>query len=281
MSKNHKFQTTKQDKRNGTKRWVSLFLILAVLVGSVSVAVILKNNESILSDMFSKTEQTTTTDDTTINNAVELPELLSGRTRVLVYCTDRDAAEFYFMALVDADIGQNRISVHPFTADNPDYIKALSTGGHKALIAEVEKAEGIKVDKYVASNTDTFALAINYMGGLKYNVAQRIEYRTDDYTLILTQGNQTIKGETLLKYFRYCKTLDEEQGLKQQGDLICKMLDEYITTENVEKGDTIYEKVLSKINSQSDISHIEASKTWNLLKFYCESGTRQPATVIL
>ena len=281
MSKNHKFQTTKQDKRNGTKRWVSLFLILAVLVGSVSVAVILKNNESILSDMFSKTEQTTVSDDTTINNAVELPELLSGRTRVLVYCTDRDAAEFYFMALVDADIGQNRISVHPFTADNPDYVKALSTGGHKALIAEVEKAEGIKVDKYVASDTDTFALAINYMGGLKYNVAQRIEYRTDDYTLILTQGNQTIKGETLLKYFRYCKTLDEEQGLKQQGDLICKMLDEYITTENVEKGDTIYEKVLSKINSQSDISHIEASKTWNLLKFYCESGTRQPATVIL
>ena len=281
MSKNHKFQTTKQDKRNGTKRWVSLFLILAVLVGSVSVAVILKNNESILSDMFSKTEQTTVSDDTTINNAVELPELLSGRTRVLVYCTDRNAAEFYFMALVDADIGQNRISVHPFTADNPDYVKALSTGGHKALIAEVEKAEGIKVDKYVASDTDTFALAINYMGGLKYNVAQRIEYRTDDYTLILTQGNQTIKGETLLKYFRYCKTLDEEQGLKQQGDLICKMLDEYITTENVEKGDTIYEKVLSKINSQSDISHIEASKTWNLLKFYCESGTRQPATVIL
>lgn len=281
MSKNHKFQTTKQDKRNGAMRWVSLFLILAVLIGSVSVAVILKNNESILSDMFSKTEQTTVADDTTINNAVELPELLSGRTRVLVYCTDREKEEFYFMAMVDADIGQNRISVHPFTADNPEYVRALSTGGHKALIAEVEKAEGVKIDKYVASDTDTFALAINYMGGLKYTVAERIEYRTDDYTLILTKGNQTIKGETLLKYFRYCKTLGEEQGLKQQGDLICKMLDEYITTENVEKGDTIYEKVLSKINSQSDISHIEASKTWNLLKFYCESGKRQPATVIL
>jgi LCP family protein required for cell wall assembly len=252
-----------------------------VLIGSVSVAVILKNNESILSDMFSKTEQTTVADDTTINNAVELPELLSGRTRVLVYCTDREKEEFYFMAMVDADIGQNRISVHPFTADNPEYVRALSTGGHKALIAEVEKAEGVQIDKYVASDTDTFALAINYMGGLKYTVAERIEYRTDDYTLILTKGNQTIKGETLLKYFRYCKTLGEEQGLKQQGDLICKMLDEYITTENVEKGDTIYEKVLSKINSQSDISHIEASKTWNLLKFYCESGKRQPATVIL
>jgi LCP family protein required for cell wall assembly len=183
--------------------------------------------------------------------------------------------------MVDADMEKQGFDVYPLNPDNSDYIKALSTGGEKELVSAVEKAEGIEIDKYVASSTDTFALAINYMGGLKYTVAERIEYRTDDYTLILTKGNQTIKGETLLKYFRYCKTLGEEQGLKQQGDLICKMLDEYITTENVEKGDTIYEKVLSKINSQSDISHIEASKTWNLLKFYCESGKRQPATVIL
>ena len=280
MSKNHEFKTTKQDKRNGIMRFVIFFLICAVLIGSVSVAVILKNNTSFINDLFSP-HPTTAQQETTDNQLVEIDESLKGRMRILLYCTDREISEIYFLAMVDANMNKQIFEVHPLAPDNPDYIKALSSGGEKELVSVVEKTEKIKIDKYIASNADTFALAINSMGGLEYTVAERIEYRADDYTLILTKGDQTIKGETLLKYFRYCKTLGGQTGLQQQGEILCRMFDNYVTAENVEKGDKIYEKVLSKLNSKSDISYIEASRAIHKLKIFCNSEERQPAKVVL
>lgn len=280
MSKNHEFKTTKQDKRNGIMKFVIFFLICAVLIGSVSVAVILKNNNSLISDLFSP-KPTTAQQETTDNQLVEIDESLNGRMRILLYCTDRDISEIYFLAMVDANMNKQVFEVHPLTPDNPDYIKALTSGGEKELVSVVEKTEKMKIDKYIASNADTFALAINAMGGLEYTVAERIEYRTDDYTLILTKGDQTIKGETLLKYFRYCKTLGGQTGLQKQGEILCRMFDNYVTAENVEKGDKIYEKVLSKLNSKSDISYIEASRAIHKLKIFCNSEEKQPAKVVL
>lgn len=281
MSKNHEFKTSKQDKRNGIVRFIVFFLICAVVIGSVSVAVILKNNTSFISDLFSSKTTTAAPQETTENQLVDIEEELKGRMKILLYCTDKSVSEIYFLAMVDANMNKQIFEVHPLSPDNPDYITALSTGGEKELVSAVEKAEKIRIDKYVASNADTFALAINYMGGLEYSVPERVEYRTDDYTLILTKGDQTIKGETLLKYFRYCKTFDEQTGLQKQGEILCKMFDSYITAENVAKGDTIYEKVLSKLDSKSDISYIEASRAIHTLKNFCESEERQPAKVVL
>lgn len=282
MSKNHKFNTSKQEKRNSILKLSIVFICFALVIGTVSVAVIVKNNNSFFTDLFSKETTSGVSESTTQENQlVDLEEELTGEASILLYCTDRESEEIYFLAVVNADMQNRSFDVLPLKTDNPDYINALSTGGEKELVSAVQKAEGLTIDRYVASDTDTFALAINYMGGLKYSVAERIEYRTDEYTLILTKGDQTIKGETLLKYFRYCKTLDQETGLRKQGDLICKMLDEYITAENVKNGSTIYEKVLSKINSKSDISYIEASKALQMLRLLCESGEKQPAKVVL
>lgn len=278
MSSN-KFKTSKQDKRKGTLRLAIIFLVCALVIGSVSVAVILKNNDTFLSDLFSKNDTTTIQEETTENQLVELPGELQGQMKILVYSASRSLDEIYFLAVINADMEKPGFEVQPIDTSNPDYLSALSSGGEKGLVSAVEKAEGVSIDKYVASNQDTFALAINSMGGLEYTVDKRIDYKAEDFTLILTEGAQTIKGETLLKYFRYCKTLGDD-GLLRQGELICRMIDSYVTAENVEKGDKIYERILSKLDSKSDISHLEMSKALQVLRVYCESDEKQPATVV-
>lgn len=281
FKKDHKFKTTKQDNRGSLLRFFYAFLSFALVFGTISGIVILKHNDLSLEDMFSDKTTTTVTDDSSTGDAVvDLNKELTGQANILLYCAESDASEIHFLIMVDADMDDRTFRVHPLGADNPEYLKALSTGGYKELIAAVEKHEGIEIDKYVASNPDTFALAINYMGGLEYSVDERIEYRTDEYTLILTQGDQTIKGETLLKFFKYCKTLDAD-GMRQQGKLVCAMIDNYITAKNVDKGITIYQKVLSKINSASDVSYVEMSSALQMLKLLCASDERQSATVIL
>lgn len=281
FKKDHKFKTARQDKRGAVYRFLGAFLAFALVFGSISVVLILKNNDFSLEDIFSHT--TTAAQDSGEDGAstVDLDKELTGNLNTLIYCADESGSEFYFMMIVDADMDERTFKVYPINPANPEYLSSLSTGGSKALVSAVEKTEGIKIDKYVASNPNTFALAINYMGGLEYTVDERIEYRTDDYTLILTKGDQTIKGETLLKYFRYCKTLEMSAGMKKQGELICEMIDDYITTENVAKGSTIFQKVLSKLNSESDISYVEASRAMPMLRLLCESDERKPATVIL
>ena len=263
LNKNHKFRTEKQSQKGGIKQFVLAFLAFALVFGSLSAVVIIKHNNISLKSIFGG-EDATSVSDNGETTEVDLTQPIGGSANFLIYCNDSTNGEFYFIAVVTADMDNRIFTVRPIQTDNPEYLTALKTGGSFDLKDAVEKTTGLKIDKYIASDTETCALAINYMGGLEYSVDNRVEYRTDDSTLILTQGNQTIKGDSLVKYFRYCNTLGVD-GLRTQGKLIAAMLDSYINEENVEKGVTIYQKLLAKINSDSDISYIEAAKGIDML----------------
>ena len=279
MRKNHSFKTEKETKHGNLKRFAAAFVIFALVFGGISAFVIMRNNEITPQDIFSgkKTEQTDS------DNPVD-ENKLTGSADFLIYSADSETCEMYFLAVVRADMGEQTFKVYPLNSDGKyngsSYSDILNKNGAKSLVAAVAANENLKLDKYIASNAETFALAINYMGGLEYNVANRIEYRNDDYTLILTGGKQTIKGETLIKYFRYCKTLDGT-GLKTQGDLICAMLDNYINSENIDNGMDIYRKLLSKLETASNISYVEAANAMPVLEQLCKSENRKPSTVVL
>lgn len=276
----HKFKTEKQSKTGNTLRFICAFLAFLLVFGSISLFVMMKNNNLSLKDMLKSSsgeEESRTSDD----NIIDVPEEISGSTNFMFYCTDSAQTEIYFISVVTADMDNKTFRVLPVNTDDVDYLNQLKTNGYRGLESAVEKKLGIKIDKYAASNAETFALAINYMGGLEYNVTERIDYKgKGDFTLILTEGEQTIKGDDLIKFFRYAKHLGTN-GMKLQGELVCSMLDSFINSENTEKGLTIFEKVLSKIKSQSDINHVEAVKMIDTLKVLCKSEDRKPASVVM
>ncbi len=280
----HKFKTSKQDKKGDLLRFFLAFLAFAVVFGSVSAVVILKHNEISLRSIFSK-ETTTKSDETTTESQPVSPTQLSGKTNFLVFCSANDFSEMYFIHIIEADMDNCVLKDRPLnpdgkTSDGKNYVQILKEGGASKLISAVEQKENIKINKYVGSNAETFALAINYMDGLEYTVDNRIEYRNDSYTLILTKGSQTIKGETLIKYFRYCKTLGSD-GMRVQGKLICAMLDSYVNAENAANGSKIYQKLLSYLDSNSDISFFEAAEAMATVKAFCDSPNRQQSTIII
>ena len=191
----------------------------------------------------------------------------------------------YFIHIIEADMDNCILKDRPLNpdgkaADGKSYVQTLKEGGAGKLVSVIEQKENVKINKYVGSNAETFALAINYMDGLEYTVDNRIEYRSNNYTLILTKGNQTIKGETLIKYFRYCKTLGSD-GMRIQGKLICAMLDSYITDENAANGSKIYQKLLANLDSNSDISFFEAAEAMATVKAFCDSPNRQQSTIVI
>lgn len=280
----HKFKTTKEDKRGAALRFIGAFLIFALVFGTISLAVILKHNEISPRDIFSKTTTTVDQSGEQTETTTLSERKLTGSTDFLVYSTDAKETEMYFIAVIRADMDAEEFKVFPLvasgTSDGRSYAGILRSGGSKSLMAAVNKENGFNVQYYVSSTENTFPQAINYMGGLDYYIDERIEFRNNDYTLILTRGNQNIKGETLLKYFRYCNTLGVE-GLKTQGKLLCAMLDNYINTENIENGAKIFQKLYTKLDSASNISYIEASSGISDLNALCASGRKKPAIVVM
>lgn len=281
----HKFKTSKQDKRGDLMRFFLAFLAFALVFGSISAVVILKHNELSLKSIFSKETTTEGGNETTADDQPVSPVKLSGKTNFLIYCSSNDFSEMYFIHIVEADMDNCVIKDRPLnpdgkTTDGKTYVQLLKESGAGKLVSSIEEKEGVKISKYVGSNAETFALAINYMDGLEYTVDERIEYRNSAYTLILTKGNQTIKGETLIKYFRYCKTLGVD-GMRTQGKLVCAMLDSYINDNNVDKGTRIYQRLLSNLDSNSDISYFEAAEAMPTVKAFCDSENRQNSTIII
>ena len=281
----HKFKTSKQDKRGDLMRFFLAFLAFALVFGSISAVVILKHNELSLKSIFSKETTTEGGNETTADDQPVSPVKLSGKTNFLIYCSSNDFSEMYFIHIIEADMGNCVIKDRPLnpdgkTTDGKTYVQLLKESGAGKLVSAIEEKEGVKISKYVGSNAETFALAINYMDGLEYTVDERIEYRNSAYTLILTKGNQTIKGETLIKYFRYCKTLGVD-GMRTQGKLVCAMLDSYINDNNVDKGTRIYQRLLSNLDSNSDISYFEAAEAMPTVKAFCDSENRQNSTIII
>lgn len=281
----HKFKTSKQDKRGDLMRFFLAFLAFALVFGSISAVVILKHNELSLKSIFSKETTTEGGNETTADDQPVSPVKLSGKTNFLIYCSSNDFSEMYFIHIIEADMDNCVIKDRPLnpdgkTTDGKTYVQLLKESGAGKLVSAIEEKEGVKISKYVGSNAETFALAINYMDGLEYTVDERIEYRNSAYTLILTKGNQTIKGETLIKYFRYCKTLGVD-GMRTQGKLVCAMLDSYINDNNVDKGTRIYQRLLSNLDSDSDISYFEAAEAMPTVKAFCDSENRQNSTIII
>lgn len=182
--------------------------------------------------------------------------------------------EIYFIAIAHADAGTGQIKFCPIIPKK-SYVDLYESGGPDAVTKAVAAEYKIKMDKYIASNENTFAIAVNYMGGLEYNVPERIEYRTPDLTLILTPGRQTIKGEVLVKYFKYFKNI----GLSKQGDLLCLMIDQYFTYGNFETAMSIYKGVLSGLSGNSNISFVEAADNLKYVKTVIENQKVKALTV--
>lgn len=182
--------------------------------------------------------------------------------------------EIYFMVLAHADTKQKQIRFCPLKVKD-SYLKSYEQGGESEIVTALEKEYDIKIDRYVSSNENTFALAINYMGGLQYTVSEAVTYRTPDLTLILTPGYQTLKGENLLKYLKYFKDTD----LSKQGELFCRMTENYLTEKNMEKAMQLFKGVLSNLADNTDVSYVDMADNLDSVEVFVNNPGANTQTV--
>ncbi len=255
-----KFSTAKEKDANRLKRFILGFAAFLLVFAIVSVIYIFNAYHLSFSDIFPQKETTT---DTTQESVIQTAEL-SGEASFLLACSSDEKDELYFVFAVVADLNNREVRVYPIgrnTICKVDGVSDSITGHYKrlserGLIAAVNAVCGFSVDRYAVSTASQFKSAVNILDGAQISVPQRINYKSDDFNLSLMPGKQNIRGDSLLKFFRY---LLKQSGERAQGELLCTVISQYITGGYLSAGKAYFSDVINEINS--NITIVDFSRT--------------------
>ncbi len=195
----------------------------------------------------------------------------SGLRNLLLLCATPDKTDLRLLTVVQINYDDHTYSICSFSPREAvkteerfgSFLEHYQHGGVKELTRAVEKISGIRIDRFIASDDNTFKRAINSMGALTFNFPHQINYRGADFAIVLIQGEQKMRGDDLLKYLRYCGALGDE-GLEMQSKAVGECFRQYFTQKNMDKKDNLYQTLINTL--QSDISVLDFKRSGALLQ---------------
>ncbi len=264
-----RFDTQKNVRSMRFKRFAAAFSCFFVLLAGLSVLLFLSFYDFNLSAIGNpNADESTTVEETTR----PVPEV-NGQSNYLMLCTADSTNAVYFAFILSADLDNLCLTIHPL-----DTTKALPAhgctgtleqqldyGGEQQLVEAVENSCSIEINKYMRSTDSSFKSIISAFGGFETTVKEPIDVRTDKLTAIISAGEQTMTGDTLLKYIR-CYS---EKPLRQ-AEIISELFRQKLTAFNFEKADTYYDKVIDL--TESDISVLDFAQIKNGITALINSG---------
>ena len=258
------FRTARQRERRRLGRFfgaAAVFLVLFLAVCAVYIG--------IHSGGFSFGSDEESSSATEVSQAVEN---VSGVKNLLLLCAAQDKTDIRFLAVVQINFDENSYSVCAFspreTANTGDrfgsFLEHYQAGGVKQLIRAVETISGIRIDRFIASDDNSFKRAINTMGPVVFSFPEQINYRGADFSIVLIEGEQKLRGDDLLKYLRYCGALGDE-GLEMQAEALGELFVQYINEKNFAKRDNLFTTLINSLTS--DISVVDFKQAKPMLEY--------------
>lgn len=258
--KGMKFRTTQEKKTKQFRLFLLGFIGFLLVFALISVAYMFKSHHLSMNDLFPEREAESTDESTD-----EALAPLSGKAAFMFACVSDDKDDLYLVAAVNADLDSGEVRVCAFdpntTADvsgNKNTLKGhYKTGGSRELKNAVDALCGFTADKYAVSTANQFKNAINVLSGAQISVPERVSYKTKELSVSLMPGNQTVKGETLLKYFRYFLT-PSGGGAQKQSELLCVLFSQYINKTYLASGRNYFSQIIDSLDT--DISIVDFSR---------------------
>lgn len=260
------FQSLDKKRRKNRRKYgrffgaAFLFMALFIIVGGILLGIHSDPSKKDLDEESSMSESTQ-----------EVPQV-EGIKNLLLLCTSGEKTDFRFLSVIQINFEDNTYSISSFSQREmvrvdgrfASFLEHFQTGGIKQLIRAVEATCGISIDRYIMSNDNSFKRAINSMGPLVFDFPEQINYRCEDFALVLIQGEQKMRGDDFLKYMRYCAALGDE-GYKMQSAAIGECFKQYFTEKNLSKCDNLYSTLINTLSS--DISVTDFKKSKDLLTY--------------
>lgn len=277
QNKGLKFTTERERKALKTKQFFLGFLSFVIIFGAISVVALLKHYDWDISSIFSGEEKTT-------QSAVTEPVLptAQGEAVFLIACAS-DSGELHFTALVQVDAKNCEAKVSALSPQAVSWIEESGMTleehfrqyGIQRLKSAVESYTGVTVDRYAYSKEKQFRDIITNLGGLTINVESAIKYDKAGLRLNMSGGRQNVKGQILLNYMIYLSR-ERSDGQSVQAQLICSMLETYMTKTNFDKGENFFSSIRNSI--ESDVSIVDYTNSLKALEAITHPANEFKAT---
>lgn len=255
------FHTTQEKKTRQLRLFVLGFVSFILVFALVSALYMFKSQHLSLKDLFPE-KTTENVSESTLETSVPL----EGSAGFMLAVVSDNKDDVFLAAAVYADLDSGEVRVCAIDPKEKTSVNGISDSlkGHYArsgangLKKGVEALCGFESDKYAISTESQFKNAINVLSGAQITVPERIKYKTEDLNLSLMPGEQNIKGETLLKYFRYMLT-SQGGGANKQSELLCELFSQYITKTYLASGRNYFSQIIDGL--ETDISIMDFSRS--------------------
>lgn len=278
--KNIMFKTNRQSDRGDLKKFALILTACVVGILAISVLAILGKYDFDVKSALGGDAET----------EIQLAETNSAQTEIeadktyFFWCADDSNDELRFAWLVNFKLPSRVVSVCALDLDvkiqageeKTSLKKLFASSSVKNVVSYMESDFGLKIDGYIGSDDESFKSMINYFGGIDITVPEQIEYRSDEFAVILVKGKQNIKGDTLFKYLRYLGTL-EERGRTLQASAMNEMLDFVFSSSYLEKRSSIFSRISNTL--ETDLTIVDFSSGEEGIKLFMENGFTSKKTL--
>lgn len=278
MSKNVTFKTRR--KSGSHKKAALIIIIAAVIAGVITVScysILKKNDFNLKSALGGDVEETTDAS----GESGQVKAEKSTR-RYLFWCKDSQTDKLEFLWVAKFSMPEGKYTVYSPSIDEViEYKDNYSTLGNifasygeQGLVDAVNLMCGITVDNYIGSDTEHFKQMINYLGSVTVKLDEAINYR-GDFNLILMQGDNVLKGDTLYKFLVYTNYAPTDSSAIR-CDIFESILRNTINPGNKDKIEKLFSRIANLLIT--DLTIVDFSASSDYLDNLFETGVNSVIT---
>jgi len=258
------FSSENQVKKRKMRSFVLAFVSFVVVLGAVSILVFMKSIDFDIQNIVQKTtgaEASASSSETTVQN-------LYGRAGILLIFTD-DSGKILSVSALDCDMSRKNIEVMQLSGESLSSV--YSKSGASGLEAAVTSETGAEFTKYIKVTESQLKKLVSKIGDVTVQVPSDINYKGDDFTLLLDSGAQSLTSDLFCKYFMYA----DDSG---RGSAVAALLNTLFVSSNLSKQDSLFNYIMN--NSDTDISIVDYTKKSSVISAFAQYANGNAAVAV-
>ncbi len=188
---------------------------------------------------------------------IDTPDhVLAGDSTILVVCNSETIGKAMFMVLLDFHIVSEQIIITPLDMNVSDGTRSFgqnySYGGIKKLIESIEDVRNCNIDRYAIIDKNGIGELTNILGKINLYVDEEYTYLSSDKSYSVDKGYNNLESAMLYGYLN--ANCEESDGYKKIGDLLCEIVNYYISDLKAEYAQDLFEKLCNCVKTDIAIS---------------------------
>ena len=249
----------KSDYKSSREARTLRILLVFIVLFTIAFLVFLSKQYPTAKDFFGKGEISITEENVTQE---ALPKI-EGKTNFLIFETDEEQSLIHYIFILQADRDNKAYkvcSLSPYTViDNKSLYDIYSDGGGASLQTKLTEYLGIQIDYYAAFDNTSFSDFCSKLGKVVYPNEKEIKYssdsESDNYTINIKQGDQTLDSQTLSNLLRYYSL--EEKNYSLENKAILYAVTSYFNEENYEDAESLFRLFVKSSSTNITVRNFE------------------------